>query len=606
MNNQKLLDLHNDLGYQNSQGLCQGFAIRWLESILLGEEQLFKNRLQTISYTPKKILLNKIKKPSLYDREFLDIRAFFDSLTIFQAPDAHPFLFGNKYINQDELEIVSDIASSDKIRERGGLTSVYSECFLFCEKEISSYLHDLEQLLNSMEGKEPIGFLLSNKDHTIAIAYKPDEGWYYRDVNQDSVLSENDSSSGIAKRIMGGFSDDPSKPPPYSAFNIKLVLTRKDERINSLKETLQNFKTTHNITQETASRQTDENLVYVASMFGDIDLLKTLVAYGFDLNKKADGATPAFMAAQNGHAEALEVLAEQGADLDLAHQNGTTPTLIATQKGHTKALKVLATQGADLNQAGLNGATPALIAAQQGHVEALEVLAEYGADLNLPYLNGATPAYIAAQNGYAEALEVLAEYGADLNQARPVASTPALIAAQQGHVEVLEVLAEHGADLNQANKEGVTPVFVAAQNGHISSVEFLIEQNADLQLSFKITTADLKELAAGEEANVQTRINDFLIGNADDTLVELTPYHIAKIMGHDQIAASIETAIRQQIAEKIKQAANSYLNRKCKNATGTRGITRSSHWYRVESGAESACESSDTVNDNYQDLKRSL
>jgi hypothetical protein len=156
----------------------------------------------------------------------------------------------------------------------------------------------LDQQLNSVEGNEPIGFLLSNKNHALAIAYMQGEGWFYRNINQNSLSSENDSIPNIAKRILKGFSDDPNNPSPYSAFSIKLVLTRKDERINSLKETLQNFKKTHNITKETVSRQTDESLVYIASIYGDIDLLKTLVAYSFDLNKKVGDVTPAYIAAE--------------------------------------------------------------------------------------------------------------------------------------------------------------------------------------------------------------------------------------------------------------------------------------------------------------------
>jgi hypothetical protein len=302
----RLLELGNNLGYPGKGlGFCHSFAIRWLEAVFLKQEQLFKDRFKLIVDTPKEILLGKIKNAPPYDRELLDILAFYDSLSLFHRPEDFPFLFGNKYLSQHELEIISKIASSDNILEKGGLTGVYSECLLFSEGEISSYLDDLEQRLKSVKGEKPIGFLLSNKTHVVAMVYQPGEGWYYRNINQDSLSSEHYSSSGIANSIIKGFSDDPSNPQSYSAFNIMLVLTRNDARINTLKESLQIFKKTHSITQETASRQTDENLVYIASMMGDVDLLKTLVVYGFDLNKKVNGITPAYIAAQNGHTEAL-------------------------------------------------------------------------------------------------------------------------------------------------------------------------------------------------------------------------------------------------------------------------------------------------------------
>ena len=55
-----------------------------------------------------------------------------------------------------------------------------------------------------------------------------------------------------------------------------------------------------------------------------------------------DGATPAFIAAQQGHVAAIRVLHEFGADLNKSKADGATPVLIAAQRGHVDALRVLA------------------------------------------------------------------------------------------------------------------------------------------------------------------------------------------------------------------------------------------------------------------------
>jgi hypothetical protein len=73
-----------------------------------------------------------------------------------------------------------------------------------------------------------------------------------------------------------------------------------------------------------------------------------------------------------------------------------------------------------------------------------------------------------------------------------------------------------------------------------------------------------------------------------------------KIIGHDQIADSNE---RAKITEKINLAANSYLYWMSKHATGTRGITRFSHWYHGESGRKRAGELLEAANDSNQDLQ---
>jgi len=62
-----------------------------------------------------------------------------------------------------------------------------------------------------------------------------------------------------------------------------------------------------------------------------------------------------------------------GADLNQANKSGATPAFMAAQYGHTEALEVLRDAGADLNQTNKSGSTPAFMAAQTDHMEALEV-----------------------------------------------------------------------------------------------------------------------------------------------------------------------------------------------------------------------------------------
>jgi len=191
------------------------------------------------------------------------------------------------------------------------------------------------------------------------------------------------------------------------------------------------------------------------------------------------GATPAFVAAQLGHAKALAALAEVGADLDKATEDDTTPTFIAAQGGHTAALQVLVKAGADLDKARHDGTTPACMAAQDGHAGALSILAGAGADLNRATDDGFTPALIAAHEGHSEALRLLAEARADLNKATPSGATPAFMAAQEGHVKALQILVAARADLNRAKANGTTPVHKAAQKGHAKVLQVLVEAKAD-------------------------------------------------------------------------------------------------------------------------------
>ena len=103
-----------------------------------------------------------------------------------------------------------------------------------------------------------------------------------------------------------------------------------------------------------------------------------LIACGADPLNKADkhDYTPACLAAANGNADALKVLADAKADLNKAENDGYTPACLAAANGHADALKVLADAKADLNKANNSGYTPACLAALNGHADALKVILE--------------------------------------------------------------------------------------------------------------------------------------------------------------------------------------------------------------------------------------
>eukprot|EP01061_Rhynchopus_euleeides_P015031 TRINITY_DN257_c0_g1_i4.p3 TRINITY_DN257_c0_g1~~TRINITY_DN257_c0_g1_i4.p3 ORF type:complete len:111 (+),score=6.22 TRINITY_DN257_c0_g1_i4:384-716(+) len=76
-----------------------------------------------------------------------------------------------------------------------------------------------------------------------------------------------------------------------------------------------------------------------------------------------DGATPCFIAADDGHTDVLRILITEGqADVNKAKNDGRTPCFIAAQNGHADALHILIAEGqADVNKAMDNGATPCFL-----------------------------------------------------------------------------------------------------------------------------------------------------------------------------------------------------------------------------------------------------
>jgi ankyrin repeat protein len=96
------------------------------------------------------------------------------------------------------------------------------------------------------------------------------------------------------------------------------------------------------------------------------------------------GIWPLFLAAQNGHAEAVRALLDGGADANKATaDNGWTPLIWAAENGHAAVVRMLLDGGADANKARTDaGWTPLLMAAQTGHAEVVRMLLDGGADAN--------------------------------------------------------------------------------------------------------------------------------------------------------------------------------------------------------------------------------
>ena len=126
------------------------------------------------------------------------------------------------------------------------------------------------------------------------------------------------------------------------------------------------------------------------------------------------GATPLFMACQNGHTETAVALLAAGAKVNQAAVKGYTPLYIACQNGHhTETAAALLAAGAKVNQAKDGGFTPLYMACQEGHTETAAALLAAGAAVDQARDDGATPLYIACHNNNLGAVQLLSSYGAN-------------------------------------------------------------------------------------------------------------------------------------------------------------------------------------------------
>jgi ankyrin repeat protein len=275
-----------------------------------------------------------------------------------------------------------------------------------------------------------------------------------------------------------------------------------------------------------------------AAMNGDVELAQMLIYAGANVKAttRIGAYTALYIASQQGHAPVIEALTKAGADAKAGTTNGTTPLMAAAQAGKVDAVQVLIDNGADVNaKDGVRSQTPLMYAAAANRAPVIELLASKGADLTAtskvtdlsglsregmgfggnPLVPGAaapgqaagappppgppggpqplpgppgaagarrgpqpgidrnyqlneligahgglTPLLYAVRQGYAESVDALVKAGADVNQISAGDKTsPLLLAIINGHFDVAKTLLDAGADPNAVSLNGVAPLY---------------------------------------------------------------------------------------------------------------------------------------------------
>ncbi len=285
---------------------------------------------------------------------------------------------------------------------------------------------------------------------------------------------------------------------------------------------------------------------------GNVDAAKLLIAHGakVDAREAWHGETALMWAAAQRHPEMVAALIAAGADVNamstVVHwerqttaeprekwlpPGGFTPLLFAARENCVACVKVLAEHGANLNLADPDGITPMVNSIINGHYDVAALLLEKGADPNLfdktgraalyaavdahtmPYSNRPSPDESPNDISSFDLIKALIAHGAQVNMQlksqQPYRSkvdrgddtmlttgtTPILRAAKAGDVPVIALLLEKGADPKLSTRNGINPVMAAAglgtnesdgvgrkktQKDAIDSIDLLLKAGVDI------------------------------------------------------------------------------------------------------------------------------
>lgn len=214
---------------------------------------------------------------------------------------------------------------------------------------------------------------------------------------------------------------------------------------------------------------------------GDPQLLKVFFAtQSFNINTLDWlGRTALFHAAEQGHLEVVELLAEKGAKLDpVSCFTADTPLTAAMDGRHWGVAKFLIERGVIINTKNSWGRTPLSSAALGGSVEIVGRLIEKGAEVDAKDYVGRTPCSLTSQEGHIDVVQLLVEKGADVSIRDDNGWTPCFFASRSGHIEVVRVLLDHGADVNAVNSVGQSALNLAKTFRHTRVTGLLVKRGA--------------------------------------------------------------------------------------------------------------------------------
>ena len=268
-----------------------------------------------------------------------------------------------------------------------------------------------------------------------------------------------------------------------------------------------------------------------------------------------------YQAAKEGSREAAELLMSIGADKDAADEENRTPLCIAFQAGHEQIMQLLLAHGANKEAKDETGQTLLHQAASEGKMTVAELLIASGADKNAEDRLGQTPLHKAVNriknttaSNVMNDVAFLLNNGANIDVRDNDGRTPlhrAVEIRRDAHI-IVKVLVDRGADTTTRDESGQTLLHAAARGGSEDTVTILLEQKGP---GMNARDRDGRTPLHVAAMNRNIGVADLLITKKADLEIrdkdKQTPLHIAAKCKDSEIAALL-------VSEGANAAARDY------------------------------------------------
>gem|GEM_PF-4335346 len=209
-----------------------------------------------------------------------------------------------------------------------------------------------------------------------------------------------------------------------------------------------------------------------AAKGGDLNLVKSFIAQGVDVNQReGDGTTALLWACKKNHADIIELLLKEGADVELREPStGNSPLITAAAEGYVSVVHSLVAKKAQIEGTDKSGRTPLQWAAAANKITTTATLIYLDANVNHVDSVGMSALHVACANGFRAIAEALIEAGANLEQHDKDHRTPIMYAALNGESDIVRLLLKSGCDALQRDKFGKNSLDYAMANEHSDTI----------------------------------------------------------------------------------------------------------------------------------------
>ncbi|XP_072346780.1 ankyrin repeat and death domain-containing protein 1A-like isoform X7 [Scyliorhinus torazame] len=214
----------------------------------------------------------------------------------------------------------------------------------------------------------------------------------------------------------------------------------------------------------------------------DTVMIRWLICNTVNVNaKNMVNRTALHWAVAGGNENAVKLLLEFNANVDIEDKFGMTPALLAAWFGHLKLLQILVNAGAKVTATNWIGQSLHHCAAQQGHLNIINYTMDdlEEVPLDRPDQEGNGIGHLAARQGHVHVLENLMDV--IFTEARNQQNLNALhYAVRQGHQDVCRLLVEEGIDVNAVGKSA--SLHLAVKHNFAQIVKLLVDAGCDINI----------------------------------------------------------------------------------------------------------------------------